>query len=189
MSRRIRASDLHFDVRRFSGRKVLFLGRDIKDTLVSAYHQATKRNVVFSGGLSAFLRDEQFGTPKIVAFYRMWLTHRQVPTEFLYLAYEEMHREPVAALRKALAFIGETEINEEALQHAVARGSFDNMRKIETGQTAKSSILKPADPNDQNSFKTRKGVVGGHAQELSPEDIAYIDGLSESLQGTAFVRE
>ncbi len=169
--------DMTFNHHLYSGKGVVFLGRDIKDTLVSAYHEATKREVVFEGSISEFIRDERFGAKKIARFYQMWLENTSVPKSFLYLCYEDMHKEPAKALKSVLTFMGEREINEDAVQSAIRHGSFDNMRKIELSMTSDSSSLRPGNINDQDSFKTRKGVVGNFIAELSSDDIKYIDDV------------
>jgi hypothetical protein len=180
MSLKLAYSEMVFNQERFGGKRVLFLGRDIKDTVVSAYHQATKRNIVFEGPISEFVKNEQFGVRKIIRFYQMWLENKTRPVEFAYLSYEQMHQDPSVVLKSALAFIGEKEIDESAVKNAVESGRFDNMRKIEQGVGSKSSsVLKPGDANDLNSFKTRKGLVGDYANELSEEDIQCIDSTIE----------
>jgi hypothetical protein len=36
-------------------------------------------------------------------------------------------------------------------------------------------VLRPADRNDEESFKTRKGVVGGYTSYFTADDVAWID--------------
>ncbi len=179
-------SDLKFDHKRYSHRSVIFLGRDIKDTLVSAYHDATKRNVVFQGTISEFIRDQRFGVKKIVRFYQMWCENRSVPNRFLYVCYEDMHKEPAKTLRTVLNFMGECEISESALENAVRQGDFSNMRRIELSMKHGSSVLRAVNINDQDSFKTRKGIVGSFKTELSSEDIEYIDNIMGEAEGFSF---
>ncbi|WP_337133829.1 hypothetical protein, partial [Staphylococcus aureus] len=49
----------------YAGKRVIFLSRDVKDTLVSAYFQAVKRIEVFDGSIGEFVRSEHFGAHKI----------------------------------------------------------------------------------------------------------------------------
>jgi len=167
--------NLEFCVPKYQGKSVVLLGRDFKDTLVSAYHQATKRNVVFEGTLSDFVRDDRFGVKKLARFYDMWIENIAVVGRCMYLSYEDMHKDPAGSLTAVLAFIGEKTVDDSALQNAIKSGSFENMRAIEENLSVGSSILQPGDLNDQNSFKTRKGIVGSYVDELSVEDIRYID--------------
>ena len=56
-----RYTDLDPNKSNFAGSRVLLLGRDIRDTLVSAFFQASRRVGVFEGTMSEFIRSERFG--------------------------------------------------------------------------------------------------------------------------------
>ena len=58
------------DKQEYTDKKVILLGRDIKDTLVSGYFHATKRKEWFEGTISEFIRSAQFGVPKSFLFIR-----------------------------------------------------------------------------------------------------------------------
>jgi len=185
---RIPYAELKFNRAMFKGKKIIFLGRNFKDTLVSAYHQATKRTQIFDGSIAEFIRDERFGARKIVAFYRMWLENKHMASGFLYVSYEEMHKDPTGVMRKALNFMGEKDVDENILANAVEQGSFGNMRKVEMSMAVKSSVLKPGDLSNADSFKTRKGGVGTHKEELAGDDILYIDQVAADFDVGAFSR-
>ena len=87
------------DKRKYTDKKVILMGRDIKDTLVSAYFQATKRINVFEGTISEFIATDQFGILKILTFYDIWLQNRHVPKSFLFIRYEDLHQDPNGTLR------------------------------------------------------------------------------------------
>lgn len=155
--------------------KVIFLMRDVRDTLVSSYFQATRRVNRFHGPISDFVRDERYGVKKVVAFYNLWHTNRGVPRDFLLLRYEDLHHDPVAALRRALYFMEVTDIDEALLTTAVAFASFDNMKKMEGKGTFADDKMQPGQKQDKESFKVRQGKVGGYGEHLSTADLAYID--------------
>ena len=102
--------NLSHDRMRYADKKVILLGRDIKDTLVSAYFQATKRRNIFKGTIFEFIRDERFGILKILTFYDIWLQDRHVPKSILFIRYEDLHQNPKDTVRKVLSFIGENSI-------------------------------------------------------------------------------
>jgi hypothetical protein len=56
------------------------------------------------------------------------------------------------------------------------------MRRLEeTGRIAHSRMA-PGDPNDPESFKTRRGEIGGYLGYLSPGQIASMDAyMAEHL--------
>ena len=48
------------------------------------------------------------------------------------------------------------------------------MQKIEQNTEIKSDRLKPADKNDKDTYKTRKGKIGGYKDYLSKDEIKYL---------------
>jgi hypothetical protein len=160
---------------RYQGKKVVFLARNVKDTLVSAYFQAVKRINVFAGPISQFIRNERFGVKKIAAFYNSWYCNRHVPGAFLLVRYEEMHRDPAGVLTRLLEFMGERDVRADLVEASVAYCSFDNLRQAEREDRFRTSILRPGSVADPDSFKLREGKIGGHVRHLSRGDIDYID--------------
>ena len=49
---------------------------------------------------------------------------------------------------------------------------FDNMRRMEETGFFGAGALRPKDPDDAESFKVRKGRIGGYREELSDADLA-----------------
>jgi hypothetical protein len=175
MKNEVKYQDLLRDRAMYADKKVILLGREIKDTLVSAYFQATKRIRVFEGTISEFIRTERFGIRKILAFYDIWLQNRDVPESFLFIRYEDLHENPEDTMMKILGFIGEVDIDENLLEASIEFCSFENLRKLEERNAFKRGILRPASDGDPDSFKVRKGKVGGYTEHLSEEDVEFID--------------
>jgi hypothetical protein len=50
---------------------------------------------------------------------------------------------------------------------------FENMQKLEAAGAFDSKILQPGDVRDPESFKVRRGKVGGYREYLSAEDQKY----------------
>jgi hypothetical protein len=162
------------DKRVFRGKRVLLLCRDPRDTVISCFFEATKRKRVYDGTLSEFLRDPHYGIQKIVRFYQLWDAARGVPEKLLVLSYEDLHADPAKLLRETLAFLGATDLPDRILAEAIEYGRFDNMRRLEqAGGLGEGSRLRPGDAADASSFKTRKGKVGGFAETLSEQDLAF----------------
>jgi hypothetical protein len=174
---RARVSDVVHPRTRYSDKKVLFLARDPRDIVVSAYFQASKRKRVFEGELSEFLRSPVGSIDTIVAFYNTWARERRVPLAFQMVKYESLHANPEMALRGILKFIGLDQIQDASISQAVAFASFENMRRLEVkGEVGGSRlVLRPADKDDPESYKTRRGKTGGYRDYLSASDIEYLD--------------
>lgn len=154
--------------------KVIFLTRDVRDTLVSSYFQATRRVNRFQGSMAEFVRDERFGIRKIVSFYNGWYAAQQVPRDFLWLRYEDLHQNPAAALRQTLAFMELEPVADSVIDTAVAFARFDNMKKMESKGHFNDDKMKPGQKQDADSFKVRQGKVGGFAPYLDEADLATI---------------
>jgi hypothetical protein len=179
--------------RRYRSKTIVLVIRNVKDTLVSSYFQATKRVNVFDGSLSEFIRDDRFGAKKILTFYNLWHASQSVPRAFHLVRYEDLHRDPRAGLRQALDVVGADVAGESILDRAIEYASFDRMKEMERGKTFDNPVLRASDQQDEDSFKVRRGVVRGYVDYLSEEDVRYIDGViaeigdpfdSEGLRGS-----
>ncbi len=166
---------LRRDKREYAGKRVVFLRRDPRDVAVSCFFQASRRRDLFDGTLSEFLRDPHYGIDKILRYYDLWYAAREVPREFALVSYEALHSRPVAALRTVLGVMGASDLPETRLEEAVAFGRFENMRRMERDGRFESSRMQPGDVADPESFKVRKGEVGGHRDYLEAADQAYVD--------------
>jgi len=182
----------------YAGRKVIFMVRDPRDVIVSYYFHKTKREKArkfwffqkrrrethspFTGTLSDFLRFDIGGFDTLLRYYNIWAASRKLTAGFLLVRYEDMHVDPEKELRRVLDFLGLQEISGEEAHEAVEFASFDNMRKMEASEGTGSYKLKPADRSDEESFKVRKGKVGGYVEYLSPDDIELLNRkMAETL--------
>ena len=159
----------------YQNNSILFLTRDIRDVLVSSYFQATRRTKQYNRHLSDFIRDERFGVKKIITFYNSWHVHQNIPDKFLHLTYEDLHQYPVSRLRTVLQFLDFPEIDDNILKTAVSFASFDNMKQMEQAGIFQTEKLLPADNFDPESYKVRRGVIGGYKEYLSEADLIYIE--------------
>jgi hypothetical protein len=170
--RHLRRLDPH--KRAFRRKKVLLLTRDPRDTVVSCFYEATRRKRLFPGSLSEFVRDPHYGIEKVVRFHELWWAARDVPDEFAAISYEELHADPGKRLREALAFLGASDVDEGIVTDAVEFSRFENMRRMElAGGVSRDTRLRPADVGDPDSYKTRRGKVGGYADALSQADLRF----------------
>lgn len=149
--------------------------------LVSCYFQATKRIGRYNGSISEFIRGDKYGVKKIVAFYNIWHQNRNVPDEFLHIKYEDMHKKPEEVLSQTMNFLGLYQVEEKLIRNAIYFASFDSMKEMEKEFIFKQRSMQPANVNDDESFKVRKGVVGGYASYLSKEDIKYIENIKHEM--------
>ncbi len=179
--------ELESSKRRYAGKKVILLVRDPRDVIVSSYFEFTQRSKLFdknpyerqeitvSGDLQTFIFQERSGIDTIIEYYNIWAKNRHIPSAFLLVRYEDLRANPHHELRRIMDFLGLKEISPKSIEEAVIFASFDNMRKMEMNAEYRSEMLKPADRQNENSFKTRKGKVKGYVDYLSPQDIEQLD--------------
>lgn len=176
---------------KYKNEKVIFMVRDPRDVLVSFYFHVTKRvpklvcpymhprvaSVKYKGTIHEFIRNDYYGIRKVISFYNAWHRHMQVPRGFLLVKYEDMHKTPKEVLDKSLRFMGFPNIGPEIMEEAIKLSSFENMREKETenARLHKNIRLMPADVNDPESYKVRRGKIGGYVDYLNQEDIAFLN--------------
>jgi hypothetical protein len=167
------AQPLRADFERYAARKVVLLVRDPRDVLVSYFAHRTRRDRTYAGTLSAFVREPGYGAERIVAFLAAWWAHRTVPRGFLLVRYEDLHADPRKELERLARFVGLPHGDAE-LEGAVAFGAFDRMVALERAGAIDDKRLRAADPADQDSYKVRRGEVGGWTAALTPDDAAWV---------------
>jgi len=166
---------------KYVGKDVMLLVRDPRDVVVSCYFQATRRKSRYEGDIHAFIRSSTHGIRKIIQYYTIWENNRAVPASFTLLKYEELHGQPLRSLQTALAFFGAANIPQKVLEDAIDFASFDSMKEMERNNSLKNKKLRPGDVNDPESFKVRKGKIGGYREYLNEEDIAYCKTMMEEM--------
>lgn len=157
---------------------VHFLHRDLRDVLVSAWFQITKRANVYDGTLGQYIRDPVMGARVLARFSKDWERAAAVPKEFHLIRYEQLHADPAPAVRRILDSMGAS-VSDAQLQRAIAASTFEKMRQMEESGIFKGpgNILLPGDINDGESYKVRRGIVGGYKDYMSEADIAYVDRI------------
>ncbi len=166
----------------------LFLVRDPRDAVVSYYFQVAKRQRGTSiADLGQFVRDPGYGIDRLLLFLRACdhSLHTD-PGPRLVVAYEDLHRDPTAALGSALDFFGVSP-SREVLTDAVAFGRFENMRRLEVEGALgpDTGRLAARDVNDSESLKTRRGVIGGYREHLVRADLEYVEERIAALMPPA----
>jgi Sulfotransferase domain len=155
--------------------KIILLARDPRDCFVSLYLQLTRRDPNASVRLrqktvSEMLRDEKYGMRPIIITMNHWLNEFCERDNFVLLRYEALRAAPAEHFRDLLAVLGESAPDATIFQEALEFSRFENMQKLEAAGAFDSSILHPGDVRDPESFKVRRGKVGGYREYLPAED-------------------
>jgi len=160
---------------------ILLLVRDPRDVVVSLYFQLTKRSHLFSGELSEMIRHPMFGIQTIVNIMNTWLHEWEDKANFKMIHYEYCRAFTEKAFLEILNFLGIKEVNDTAFANSLKFSSFDNMKRLESNKQFGKSILVPGDRNDPESYKVRRGKVGGFKEYMNREDICYLEQAMANL--------
>jgi len=177
-------------------KKVVLLVRDPRDVVVSQYFQWKYRMHPWKKRLNKypahgsdiseyqFAMDQNQGLPKIVDFFNLWANEAGEIDQLLVVRYEDMRRDTAQVLGKILDFIGSPASPEE-LQDVVNFSSMENMKKMEQKRTfwPSGSRMAPGDRKNPDSFKVRRGKVGGFSDYFDEDQVNTIEQLlQQTLQ-------
>src|SRR5215470_10477412 len=166
--------------------KIILLARDPRDCFVSLYLQLTRRDPNASAELrqktaSEMLRDEKFGMRAIISTMNHWLHEFSERDNFILVRYEALRAAPAEHFRDLLGVLGEPLPDATTFQEALEFSRFENMQKLEAAGTFDSNILHPGDVRDPESFKVRRGKVGGYREYLSARDQQFSAAVMKEL--------
>jgi Sulfotransferase domain len=165
--------------------KIILLARDPRDCFVSLYLQLTRRDPnapveLRQKTVSEMLRDEKFGMRAIVRTMNDWVNEFSRRNNFTLIRYEALRASPAEHFRDLLALLGESQPDGTIFQDALEFSRFENMQKLEAARAFDSNILHPGDVRDPESFKVRRGKVGGYREYLSVEDQQFaVDAMTK----------
>jgi hypothetical protein len=83
--------------------------------------------------------------------------------------------------KRVLEFLGLEEIIDSEIELAIDFSSFDNMRKMEARDKFKVKRLRPGNKEDRESYKVRKGKIGGYTDYLTETDIKTLNEKMREL--------
>jgi hypothetical protein len=182
----------------YYGKKVVLLVRHPADVAVSQYHQWRYRmrpnkktlNAYPEHGeevdIAEFVIERAAGLRKVIDFMNGWARELPRLPDLLMVRYEDLRARPEPTLAEILRFIG-TPGTADEVHNAVAFGSFENMQRMEARRTFwLSGRMRPRDRTNPESFKVRRGKVGGWRDHFNAAEIARIEALIEAELDPAF---
>lgn len=176
----------------FRGKRVVLLVRDPRDVAVSQYFQwryrmlPRKKELNFYPPHGAqvdifdFVCNPDCGIPRIVDYFNGWA--RAMPMmgdNLLVIRYEDMRLDPAGMLQRVVAFAG-TAGRAEEIEAAKEYAAYENMKKREAendGMRASGQRVRPGDDSNPESFKVRRGKVGGYRDYFTPDQLERVDAM------------
>jgi hypothetical protein len=156
------------------------------DTAISRYFQAKGRTNAFKLGLSGlpadvgrvpifdFVTSPRHGVPFIVKRLNKLAEYLEGHPAVLTIKYEEARKDPAGSLMKVIVHSG-TSATSESIQRAVDYASFNNLRRMEQAGVFKDSRLKARDSSNPDTYKVRRGKIGGYKDYLTPEQCTQME--------------
>jgi hypothetical protein len=168
---------------RLKSMPVVFLLRDPRDVAVSEYFQSTRRasaykrelyNVDQSASMFDFVMQSPLGLPAICDYLNHW--HRELADwQRVYrLYYESLRAEPEKEMARLLAFLDQ-DFSAGEIRDAVEFASFEALKRKERDNYFRNTRLQAKDVEDPDSYKVRRGKVGGYRDYFSADEIERID--------------
>lgn len=169
-------------------KRLMLMIRDPRDVAVSYYFHHSKRShprVRARLGLPAdlgkldiaeFVMSDAGGLPSVIDFTNRWMASFHSHPDACLIRYEDLRSNPVGELDRVMRFLGEA-ASPEQIQAAVEFASFERLKEKERTRFFESERLHARDSDDPDSFKVRRGKVGGYRDYFPPEIVAGMDGM------------
>jgi hypothetical protein len=180
----------------YAGKKVVLLVREPRDGAVSMFFQWThrmdpaKKAMTSWGKRDASMFDFVYNKSihGRIRFLNRWAAALPKMSDVLVVRYEDLRSDTATWLAKILAFIG-TPASEAEVMDALTHASFEQMRAREAAIDQQSSrSLRPGQRENPESFKARRGKVGGYREYFTSDELAQIDAIvaGKLLQGFGY---
>lgn len=180
---------------------IALLARNPCDIAVSWYFQFTKRQSAHKQELINhfidhpidrhtismwdFVRHSDIGLPFLIEYLNTWERNVSQLDRSIIVRYEELRADPAGTLKRVTGIMGEP-FSDEAIREAVDFGSFDNLRKLESKGFFRQGGMKLRNPDDPETFKVRRGKVGGYRDYFTDEQATELEDLMFSRLSPTF---
>ena len=157
-------------------KKILVLYRDPRDVLVSLFFQKSKRSKTKTDkDMADFITDSRHGIHLIVRVMNQWRKRLENHPDVHWVSYESLKNDPLGTFFDTVKFLNFSVVEKNLAKEAVEFAQFENMKKMEASGALDSRIMRPGDPADPESFKVRKGLVGGYRDHFSGQNLRVVE--------------
>ena len=161
-------------------KQLVILARDPRDVVISSYFHKTQRSHKTDCSLEEYLYHPRWGIESLVTILNRWRRRFSTHPRCHWLAYEGLRSDTPRELERLVRAI-DGPVDREALTRAVDESRFERMQAAEAAGEHADMRLRPGDPAKPDSFKVRRGKVGGYRDYLGPESIAFVDEVVGNL--------
>ncbi len=170
----------------YAPKKVIFLARHPADTAVSFYfHLKNRVNPELKDvkqvpdekndrDIFDHLQNSPAGLGHVIGYMNDWAEALGNCPRHLLLRYEDLRADPVPELKRIAGFLGES-FTEEQFADARDFASFSRLKEKERENFFGNTKLQARDAENPDSFKVRRGKVGGYRDYLTPEQTAWVE--------------
>jgi hypothetical protein len=170
--------------RAYRDQRVVLLVRHPADVTMSQYFQWKHRMRPHKIRLNQYPLDRDLspwdfmmgpsGLAKVITFMNEWADGFGEVRNGLVVRYEDLRADTGQELARLAGFLGLAP-SPERIAEVVEYASVENMRQREREAQSESERLRPGDPDNPDSFKTRRAKVGGYHDYFDADQIAAID--------------
>jgi len=166
---RTNARTLRIGIKRWAGRRVLFLARDPRDMLLSNWHAIG--DAVDCETLEDFLFSERWGVKPFLKWVNFWWKNRAWLDDLRIFHYEDMKDDYNKVFHEILDYV-EVSVDDRKIAAAIEAASFDRMKQAER--------LGPLFQDlGGGVVAVRRGEVGAYRDEMKK---GTIDRLNAALK-------
>jgi len=169
--------------------KIVYICRDLKDMVVSAWHfvKHAQPDISLEEVFETVCEGTCIAGPVWDHILGYWRVSNAEPNRVLFLTYEQMLQDPVDKVRKLAQFLGrpfsDTEEGAGGVAEIVELCSFENLKNLEANKKGSQGVFLKV-PHESYF---RKGVVGDWANHLTPEMAKRLDAIfEEKFNGSGF---
>ncbi len=171
---------------------IMLLARNPIDIAVSWFFQFTKRQSAHKQelvnhfiehpidrrtiGMWDFVRHSDIGLPFLIDYLNTWERNIGELENAMMVRYEDLRSDTAETLKKVTVLMGE-DFSDDEIAEAVSFGSFDNLRKLETSGFFRRGGMRLVNANDPETFKVRRGKVGGYGDYFTEAQTAELEAL------------
>jgi len=123
-----------------------------------------------------FARNEKIGLLRIVDWMNQWEQRLAGLPDHLAISYEALSEDPGGVFQRLADYIG-LECDAADIAETLRFANFDNPKLLERDGYYRSDKLQPSNGDDPNSYKVRRGVVGGYKQDFSADEQFVLDSM------------